>query len=1081
MAKMTRTAAEHAHEAGSDGSYMSVGYLKALADKSDELLDYIDDETPLPDWVEAKIGQAANAINGVRDYFVYRDKDGEEAEDEGEMKLADQYTLLPSSITARFEAGKTADPTQHMSEEDAQKWKDMNDKHKDKFKKKAAWMEWRKYENDPVEVATERGTKVYPNLAAVQEDYPNLDPAKGGDGFHWAMRGEVKGQPAIRFETNQVYKTLSRDASKQAAGQTTTVKDFVAHILKENDEKEVAEILKELKQPDHGDYGEQFEHWSKADFAKAIDELGKHGKQAAAQLPEIDGWIKKTEPLFRKTPLLWELYQAVPGNHRIEDNPSEVQKLLERLRGLPFQQKILPVVKALHQIEDVGVWGEEAEKTFPSYRKEDDAAWDRYMDVSTKYDNISRVLYEYDRQVKRYRFSNLTKDKQAAAKVERIGKGKNGYICRYKGKTVEVMADTTYAAQQAAQAYFKAKNGSDISTMLAEKDGKQVTHDPAILASKQAATKTASTYLVDTTHRGEPHVDSFLDPILFCMIMSKVMGLKVKPANPEASLLDFSSPNSKAVSVGGILTSYAKLLEGAVAEHPEMFTPYARGAYKVNVAVASIYEQGMRAAALSLEAAWGPTAEEEGLTAEGCPDNLEGEDCDKWEANTDKYKDVVKDKHKQAGCEKLPEGGMRDNCEEKKAEGEKNAEKKEASSKTASRPLHEIAREIRRDWVKPYFGAVPYMQAMSGLDDITDSYGAEDARSIVAYFLGNASAWKGEVAKRIKAELNAMLKSGRRASEDAKGLEAAWGPTLAGDEDDEGKDADWEEGHVGPPESGPGGERSEEGSDTPDGSDNLAKRACGEQYGEDDEDDEAMLAEMLREGKFEEGKPADPTKDMSEEDAAEWKKQNEEHKDQFKSARVRLTANYMAHHYTTPDGKVYADTSFLTACGKLPGVSVEHMGFGEFYADTPKGRVDFDRMRGKDFPEQVGRSHQVYGENHAEKWLIAEMEKRNLSQDMTGTAVTASGKTADASLFKQIGPGDRVTIETPQGNQVSGRVVMRGPAGWVLNLGGPHGRPGIATESNVVKVVKAKTPGPRFARAKSAAPNTVQGWLEWED
>jgi hypothetical protein len=36
--------------------------------------------------------------------------------------------------------------------------------------------------------------------------------------------------------------------------------------------------------------------------------------------------------------------------------------------------------------------------------------------------------------------------------------------------------------------------------------------------------------------------------------------------------------------------------------------------------------------------------------------------------------------------------------------------------------------------------------------------------------------------------------------------------------------------------------------------------------------------------KFEEGKPADPTKDMSPEDAAEWKKQNDEHKDNFKAA-----------------------------------------------------------------------------------------------------------------------------------------------------------------------------------------------------
>ena len=44
------------------------------------------------------------------------------------------------------------------------------------------------------------------------------------------------------------------------------------------------------------------------------------------------------------------------------------------------------------------------------------------------------------------------------------------------------------------------------------------------------------------------------------------------------------------------------------------------------------------------------------------------------------------------------------------------------------------------------------------------------------------------------------------------------------------------------------------------------------------------FAEALKEGKFEEGKPADPTENMSKEDAAEWERQNEAHKDEFKGA-----------------------------------------------------------------------------------------------------------------------------------------------------------------------------------------------------
>jgi hypothetical protein len=53
-------------------------------------------------------------------------------------------------------------------------------------------------------------------------------------------------------------------------------------------------------------------------------------------------------------------------------------------------------------------------------------------------------------------------------------------------------------------------------------------------------------------------------------------------------------------------------------------------------------------------------------------------------------------------------------------------------------------------------------------------------------------------------------------------------------------------------------------------------------------------------------------------------------------------------------------------------------------------------------------------------------------------------------------PGDRVTILTPHGQQRTGTVVMRGPYGWVLNLGGKHGTPGIATDENIIKVVPKK-------------------------
>jgi hypothetical protein len=74
------------------------------------------------------------------------------------------------------------------------------------------------------------------------------------------------------------------------------------------------------------------------------------------------------------------------------------------------------------------------------------------------------------------------------------------------------------------------------------------------------------------------------------------------------------------------------------------------------------------------------------------------------------------------------------------------------------RPLYQIAEEIVGDWKKPYFGALPYIDAMNSLDQITGSYGAESAQTIVRYFLVNAGTWKGETARRIKAELKALIK-----------------------------------------------------------------------------------------------------------------------------------------------------------------------------------------------------------------------------------------------------------------------------------------------------------------------------------
>ena len=70
-----------------------------------------------------------------------------------------------------------------------------------------------------------------------------------------------------------------------------------------------------------------------------------------------------------------------------------------------------------------------------------------------------------------------------------------------------------------------------------------------------------------------------------------------------------------------------------------------------------------------------------------------------------------------------------------------------------------LAQVIKKDWKKVYFGAVPYLNAMCLLNHISDTYGLDDCKEIVIYFLGNATSWRGETARAVKAELKKRCNS----------------------------------------------------------------------------------------------------------------------------------------------------------------------------------------------------------------------------------------------------------------------------------------------------------------------------------
>lgn len=77
---------------------------------------------------------------------------------------------------------------------------------------------------------------------------------------------------------------------------------------------------------------------------------------------------------------------------------------------------------------------------------------------------------------------------------------------------------------------------------------------------------------------------------------------------------------------------------------------------------------------------------------------------------------------------------------------------------TTPRSLSQIGAEISDNWHPVHYTAAPYLNAMRHLTTIHDKYLLDSGKSIVLYFLANASTWKGDTARRIKAELRQMVK-----------------------------------------------------------------------------------------------------------------------------------------------------------------------------------------------------------------------------------------------------------------------------------------------------------------------------------
>jgi hypothetical protein len=77
---------------------------------------------------------------------------------------------------------------------------------------------------------------------------------------------------------------------------------------------------------------------------------------------------------------------------------------------------------------------------------------------------------------------------------------------------------------------------------------------------------------------------------------------------------------------------------------------------------------------------------------------------------------------------------------------------------TNTRPVYKIAADILNDWNRPNYAALPYLTAMLTINNEHEQYGQDTAKSIVLYFLSNASTYRGSKAKELKSELKTLIK-----------------------------------------------------------------------------------------------------------------------------------------------------------------------------------------------------------------------------------------------------------------------------------------------------------------------------------
>ena len=452
-----------------------------------------------------------------------------------------------------------------------------------------------------------------------------------------------------------------------------------------------------------------------------------------------------------------------------------------------------------------------------------------------------------------------------------IGSGENGYIAHYKRQKVVVMADTQYEAQQIAAKHFRARKPYEVSVMLAEKGGKQVTHMP-LMASE----------------------DQFSLPM---RAASEQQAEKLE-AEAEANEAQADADREKADA--------ARMKEG-----------WAEGA------------QGRKD--------W-----------QAWFDQQSQEFQDKWNEMNEQYGDVVKEQYKTAA------GGLYGYTKGTQRDVESTVRK---ATKYATKLAKGIYAKDERsvDFLKTHAKrgsktAKLLLAAMSSVGPrVASNFELPIENKTAAKRKSPANGMYGFPSKVARLSLTACsdLKSYiGEVAYDLHSRRTARHSRITGFLKEHSKTA----------KCGYSRMLLSCYPDAPKVAKQKLPKELEEHQFTSKDGDNPPPADADGDGKTNEPKP----------DGLKGKK-----------ASDKVAAG---HHYTSPDGTVLADTAFLNSLGGVQGVSLQHMGFGEFFADTPKGRVDFIRG-GADFPGKSGRSHKVRGPGA--EWLVAEMTSKGKSEEMS--------------------------------------------------------------------------------------------------